>query len=65
MVDFKACPRCKGDMVRNRDMYGEYAQCLQCGNAVHTQSARATFEVPIGRQRPGRPRKQKAKQPAA
>ncbi len=31
MVNFKACPRCKGDMHSNRDMYGEYRECLQCG----------------------------------
>ena len=31
MVDFKACPRCQGDINTNRDMYGEYMECLQCG----------------------------------
>ncbi len=30
-MDFKACPRCRGDMHSNRDMYGEYKECLQCG----------------------------------
>ncbi len=30
----KACPRCKGDMHANRDMYGEYKECLQCGYMV-------------------------------
>lgn len=31
MLHLKACPRCKGDMNTNRDMYGEYRECLQCG----------------------------------
>ena len=31
MVMFKACPRCQGDMHENRDMYGEYRECLMCG----------------------------------
>ncbi len=30
----KSCPRCKGDMNSNRDMYGEYRMCLQCGHMV-------------------------------
>ena len=34
MLYFKACPRCKGDMRRDRDVYGEFMQCLQCGNMV-------------------------------
>ncbi len=31
MVDFRACPRCKGDLHLNRDVYGRYRECLQCG----------------------------------
>ncbi len=31
MIMFKACPRCSGDMHENRDMYGEYRECLMCG----------------------------------
>ncbi len=34
MLYFKACPRCKGDVHRDRDMYGEYLKCLQCGHMV-------------------------------
>lgn len=28
------CKRCFGDMYSNRDMYGAYQQCLQCGHMV-------------------------------
>ena len=31
MLEIKSCPRCLGDMLTNRDMYGDYKQCLQCG----------------------------------
>ena len=31
MLRLKACPRCRGDMHDNRDEYGIYAECLQCG----------------------------------
>ena len=27
----KGCPRCKGDMFVDRDQYGWYEQCVQCG----------------------------------
>lgn len=28
---FKSCPRCKGDMQRSSDEYGEFLSCCQCG----------------------------------
>ncbi len=31
MLKLKDCPRCKGDMYTNRDLYGTYRTCLQCG----------------------------------
>ncbi len=31
MLRFKSCPRCKGDVLIDRDVYGWYQQCLQCG----------------------------------
>ena len=31
LLYFKACPRCRGDMNTNRDIYGNYKVCLQCG----------------------------------
>ncbi|MDA1188593.1 MAG: hypothetical protein O2854_02770 [Chloroflexi bacterium] len=35
MVKFKSCPRCKGDMHLNTDMYGTYRECLMCGYMVN------------------------------
>ena len=34
MLELKACPRCRGDMRVNHDLYGDYKQCFQCGNTV-------------------------------
>ena len=31
MWKFKSCPRCNGDILLDRDHYGWYGQCLQCG----------------------------------
>ncbi len=31
MLQLKGCPRCQGALKTNRDMYGEYKECLQCG----------------------------------
>lgn len=27
----KSCPRCGGDLFIDRDIYGHYISCLQCG----------------------------------
>ncbi|MFH1560347.1 MAG: hypothetical protein ABID84_02915 [Chloroflexota bacterium] len=27
----KGCPRCRGDLHMDRDFYGEYRKCIQCG----------------------------------
>ncbi len=31
MVWIRCCPRCKGDLWDNRDVYGCYFVCIQCG----------------------------------
>ncbi len=31
MIQLKACPRCGGDIKHSGDIYGNYAECLQCG----------------------------------
>ncbi len=28
---FKGCPRCKGDVYVEKDSFGTYRKCLQCG----------------------------------
>jgi DNA-directed RNA polymerase subunit M/transcription elongation factor TFIIS len=31
MIEFKVCPRCRGDLYRAEDMFGKYLSCFQCG----------------------------------
>jgi len=35
---FRSCPRCDGDMFIDRDLYGWYEQCIQCGYARNLRS---------------------------
>lgn len=32
MLWLKSCPKCRGDLYGDRDHYGWYVTCLQCGN---------------------------------
>ncbi len=34
MMELKACPRCRGDMRVDNDIYGDFKQCIQCGNSI-------------------------------
>ena len=65
MVNFKACPRCRGDLQPGGDRYGEYMQCLQCGHVVDLVRTGRHIEITVGRQKPGRPAKSKARASAA
>ena len=31
MFWFKLCPRCTGDLFEDRDQYGSFVTCMQCG----------------------------------
>ena len=31
MVDYRACPKCRGDMHTRRDTFGDFKECIQCG----------------------------------
>ena len=30
----RSCPRCQGDMYRDRDVYGTFHTCLQCSYTI-------------------------------
>ena len=49
MVQFKGCPRCQGDMHTNRDIYGEYRECLQCGHMVNLVKTGRAREITVPR----------------
>lgn len=46
MLTLKACPRCRGDVHSNRDMYGHYRVCLQCGHMVDLVKPRDDLSTP-------------------
>jgi hypothetical protein len=31
MFWFNRCPRCSGDLFEDRDLYGKFVMCIQCG----------------------------------
>jgi hypothetical protein len=37
---FKACPKCKGDMYLDSDVYGAYRKCLQCGRIFEMEASK-------------------------
>ncbi len=37
MFWLKACPRCRGDLFRQVDLYGLYIACLQCGYVLRPE----------------------------
>ena len=41
----KSCNRCGGDMNSNKDMYGEYRMCLQCGNTIDIPQKSGLFAL--------------------
>ena len=47
MLDFKGCPRCRGDMHVNSDIYGEYKECLQCGLMLDVREQNELVEAVI------------------
>lgn len=38
MLWLKSCPRCGGDLVLERDRYGPYIYCVQCGHELDVQT---------------------------
>jgi len=50
LVRPKACKRCGGDLSLERDKYGTYAECIQCG-AVLSLSALAERSPDLGSKR--------------
>ena len=37
MYWLKACPRCYGDLHEERDFYGVYLACIQCGYVLASE----------------------------
>ena len=37
MFYFKACTKCRGDLVLEKDAYGDFLKCMQCGNFIDVE----------------------------
>jgi len=48
MLYLKACPRCRGDVKFERDMYGQYLECLQCGFLISSKLDEKTGKTEAG-----------------
>ncbi len=44
MLYFKACPKCRGDILLGKDIYSEYKQCIQCGYLEELEETTPIFE---------------------
>lgn len=42
MMYFRACPKCRGDVVFGQDTDGDYLECLQCGLVIDSHHTRST-----------------------
>lgn len=49
MLWFKRCPKCEGDLYLDRDMYGPFVACLQCG--YYLSDAQMKVLLTLGRPR--------------
>jgi hypothetical protein len=41
MFKLKGCPRCHGDIYLDKDLYGVYEQCIQCGYMLYQTPVKA------------------------
>ena len=49
MISFRKCPRCNGDILLDKDHFGWYIECLQCGylqdlQAIHRSTIKTETE---------------------
>ena len=35
MFWLKCCPKCEGDLYEEKDTYGKYVACMQCGRVIN------------------------------
>ena len=47
MIRFKACPKCAGDLYVNKDVQGNFLNCLQCGYLKDIKEAAETLSKPV------------------
>ena len=45
MFYFKACRKCRGDMTLEKDQYGSFLKCLQCGTYIEVEEIQSDRSV--------------------
>jgi hypothetical protein len=53
MFYFKACRRCRGDLILENDAFGDFLKCMQCGTMIDVEvevQGRHSFLVATGAQ---------------
>ena len=45
MFYFKACTKCRGDLILEKDTYGEFLKCMQCGTLIDVDEVRGHQSV--------------------
>ena len=48
MLYLKACEKCQGDLTLEKDLYGAYFRCLQCGRNMEAIAKTLTEEQLVG-----------------
>ena len=48
MIIYKACTRCRGDLLKIQDIYGTYLSCLQCGHVIEDSRKQLDSESYFG-----------------
>ena len=51
MIKLKACPKCHGDLYLQKDQYGRYMNCLQCGYLLELLEEPSEFSLSEGSRR--------------
>lgn len=47
MLLLKACPRCRGDLVVEKEEFAQMATCLQCGYSSDLRTLRRVMAAPM------------------
>jgi len=55
MYWLKACPRCRGDLHEERDFYGQYVACIQCGYVLDSRQEQTLRLTRVVGQAPAAP----------
>ena len=59
MLKLKNCPRCEGDIRVDRDQYGWYEECIQCGYICDLKSIVTIQEQNSGKKKSRAPVRRK------